>query len=215
MKTIQIISGIISYFFGIFALVFIIILPLMGIYFDYNTNGTSMEPTLINDVYIRLSPKLVPFEDLQVGDIIRFRQIDYQGPPGPVYVPEWNEDHTQIHFTRQTELTQEPNKYTLIHHRIIAINENGLVTKGDNNELSDYPPVKPEEYKGKIIWHLNHINWLFKAMYKYGLWLGCTILYFVISYFPRSKKISDVHTNDSQNDSALYKECKSRKDYKY
>ena len=38
MKTIQIISGIISVFFGIFAIVFIAILPLMGIYFDFNTH---------------------------------------------------------------------------------------------------------------------------------------------------------------------------------
>ncbi len=214
MKTIQIISGIISLFFGIFGLVFIIILPLTGIHFDYNINGTSMEPTLKNEVTIRLSPKLAPFEDLQVGDIILFRQIDYQGP-GIVYVPEWNEDHTKFHLTRQTELAEDPQKYKLIQHRIIAINENSLVTKGDNNEYPDFQPVKPKEYQGKIIWHLNHINWLFKAMYRYGLFLGCVILYYVLSFFPKNAKVSNVHPNNSQNDSALCKDCKSRKDDKY
>ena len=73
MKTIYIISGFICFFFGIFYIVFIAILPKTGIYFDYNIYGHSMEPTLINDVDIRLSPERASFVDLQVGDIIVFK----------------------------------------------------------------------------------------------------------------------------------------------
>ena len=196
MKIIQIIVGIISVFFGIFAVVFIAILPLMGIYFDFNTHGASMEPTLTNDVSIRLSPERAPYEDLQVGDIIVFRQKDYQeinGSPGEVYVPEWNEDHTKFRLVPQTELGEESPKYMLIRHRIIAINENGLVTKGDNNAYQDFPLVQSKEYEGKLVWHMNHINWLFKALYRYGLWTGCTILFLVMSfYLRRETKASNV-----------------------
>ena len=195
MKIIQIVSGIISLFFGIFAVVFIAILPLMGIYFDYNIQGASMEPALTNDVDIRLSPEWVPYEDLEVGDIILFRQKDYlesNMPPGIVYAPEWNEDHTKFQLVRQTELEEESPKYIRVRHRIIAINEDGLVTKGDNNEFRDFLPVKSEEYQGKIVWHMNHINWLFKAMYRYGLWSGCVILFLIISFFLWDKKASAV-----------------------
>ena len=163
----------------------------MGIYFDYDTYGSSMEPALTDEVTIRFSPERAPFKDLQVGDIILFTQIDYQEnnmPPGAVYTPEWNEDHTKLQFVRETELEEESQKYTNILHRIIGINENGLITKGDNNELQDFLPVKSEEYQGKIVWHMNHINWLFKAMYRYGLWLGCSILFIVLSFIPWEKK---------------------------
>ena len=192
MKTIYIISRIISFFFSAFALVFIVFLPLTGIYFDYDTHGSSMEPALTNEVTIRLSPERVPFEDLQVGDIILFRQKDYQKnnmPPGVVYTPEWNEDHTRLQLIHETELEEESQEYINIQHRIIEINEKGLVTKGDNNEFQDFLTVKPEEYQGKIVWHINHINWLFKAMYQYGLWLGCTILFLLCPSFRGKRKI--------------------------
>ena len=191
MKKIQIVSGMISLFFGLFALVFIAILPLMGIYFDYNIYGASMEPALTNAVDIRLSPKWAPYEDLKVGDIILFRQKDYlesNMPPGAVYVPEWNKDHTKLDLVRQTELEEEPPKYIRVQHRIIAISEKGLVTKGDKNEYPDFLSVKPEEYQGKIVWHMNHINWLFKAMYRYGLWAVCVILFVVTSFNLGDKK---------------------------
>ena len=183
MRIIQIILGIISLFFGLFALVFILILPLMGIHFDYNTNGSSMNPTLTNAVDIRLSPERAPYEDLQVGDIIVFKQWDHAAnnmPPGPAYNPEMNEDHNQLEFVRQTEL-EEQKKYILVRHRIIEISEKGLVTKGDNSEWPDFLSVKPEEYQGKIVWHMNHINWLFKAMYRYGLWSGSLVLFIIVS----------------------------------
>ena len=122
-------------------------------------------------------------------------------PPGAVYVPEWNEDNTKINLVRQTEIEEESQKYILIHHRIIEINEKGLVTKGDNNEYQDFLPVKSEEYQGKIIWHMNHINWLFKAMFKYGLWSGFTILYIIISFFLWYKKASALIFTIEQKDS--------------
>ena len=182
--------GIISLFFGIFALVFILILPCTGVYFDYNSHGASMDPTLNNAVTIRISPERAPFEDLQVGDIILFRQKDYQEnnmPPGVVYTPEWDEDHTKFRLVRQTEIEEEHPKYILVQHRIVEINEKGLVTKGDNNEYRDFLPVRFEEYQGKVVWHMNHINWLFKAMYRYGLWSGCMILFFVLSFCSRGR----------------------------
>lgn len=191
MRIIQIILGIITLFFGIFALVFILILPLTGIHFDYNTNGTSMNPTLTNAVDIRFSPERAPYEDLQVGDIIVFKQWDYAEnnlPPGPVYVPVWNENHTKVQFVHQTALEEEQKKYILLRHRIIRINEKGLVTKGDSSEYEDFLPVKPEEYLGKVVCHINHINWLFKAMYRYGLWWGCLILFIIVSLNLWNKK---------------------------
>ena len=186
MKTIYIISGFICFFFGIFYIVFIAILPKTGIYFDYNIYGHSMEPTLINDVDIRLSPERASFVDLQVGDIIVFKQWDYAEdnmPPGLAYVPEWNEDHAKLQFIHQTELEEEQKSYILIRHRIVEINEKGLLTKGDKNEYQDFLSVQPEEYQGKVVWHLNHINWLYKAMYQHGIWLGCSILFFVMWLF--------------------------------
>ena len=200
MRTLQIVSGIISVFFGIFALVFVSILPMMGIYFDYNSHGASMEPALTDAVEIRLSPERAPYEDLQVGDIILFRQADYRensGPPGEAYAPEWNKDHTKLHFVSQTELEESP-KYMHVQHRIIAINENGLVTKGDNNAFQDFLSVKSKDYEGKIVWHMNHINWLFKAMYRYGLWAVCVILFLVTSFYVSDRKMSNVIPNDSQ-----------------
>jgi len=195
MKEIYIITGIISFFFGIFALVFIVFLPLTGIYFGYNSHGTSMEPTLKNPVTIRLSPKWAPFEDLQAGDIILFRQeykLENNGVPGVVYVPKFNKDHTKLQFDRQTEIEKESLQKIYVMHRIIALNKNSLITKGDNNETRDFFSVKPDEYQGKIVWHMNHINCLFKVMYRYGLWLGCTILFYIMSFL-RDKNAFDVH----------------------
>ena len=191
MKIIQITLGIISLFFGIFALVFILILPLTGIYFDYNTNGTAMNPALTNAVDIRLSPERAPFEDLHVGDIIVLKQWDYAEnnmPPGPVYVPELNEDYSKLRFVRQTEIEEEQKKYITVRKRIIEINEKGLVTKWDISEYPDFLTAKPEEYQGKIVWHMNHINWLFKAMYLYGLWGVCLVLFILVSYYSECVK---------------------------
>ena len=192
MRRVRNFSGIISLIFGIFVLIFILCLPLVGIYFDYNTSGSSMEPALTDAVDIRLGPKWVPHENLKVGDIIVFRQEDYQeseGPPGAAYVPVWNKDQTKIQFVPEMESEEKAKEYIWVRHRVIAIRENCLITKGDSNECRDFPAVKFEEYQGKIVWHMNHINWLFKAMYRYGLWGGCLIMFLVSSFFlQRDKK---------------------------
>ena len=192
MRIIQIITGIISLFFGLFAVLIMVFFPLAGIYFDYNSHGSSMEPALTNAVDIRISPKWTPFDELQIGDIIVFRQEDYpeDRPPGKVYALAWDKDHTKFQLVPEVE-PEETKKYILIRHRIIAINENSLVTKGDNNELRDLQTVQPENYQGKIVWHMNHINWLFKAMYQGGLLIGCTILFFVSSLLLQSAEKED------------------------
>ena len=126
-----------------------------------------------------------------MGDIILFRRKDYQeddGPPGEVYSPEWNKDHTQFRLVPQTELVEGSPEYIHIRHRIIAISEKGLVTKGDNNAYQDFLPVQAKDYEGKIVWHMNHINWLFKAMYRYGVWMGCTMLYIILSFYLENDK---------------------------
>ena len=137
-----------------------------------------MEPTLTNHVDIRLGPELVPYEELRVGDIIVFRQED--GPPGRTFLPEWNDEHNKYQFIPDTE-QEEAKKYIRVMHRVISINKNGLITKGDNNEFVDFFPVKADDYQGKIIWHMNHIDWLFKGLYRYDIQYLCSCLYIVPS----------------------------------
>ena len=178
MKTLQIISGIVSLIIFLFGLVFFSILPIAGIHFDFNGRGTSMEPAMIDSVELRLEPERAPYDSLQIGDIIVFRYPDSStySSAGMKYVAKWDEDHTVVSLVAETEEEKEKT-YTRFCHRIIDITEDGLITKGYNNEYQDPLYIQPEDYQGKVVWHMNHIDWLFKVIYLYGAGMGCVFLF--------------------------------------
>ena len=53
---------------------------------------------------------------------------------------------------------------TLVTHRVIEINSDGIVTKGDNNEEADSDIVKKENFVGKNIFWIPKVGYLVKAI---------------------------------------------------
>jgi len=55
-------------------------------------------------------------------------------------------------------------------HKIIAINEDGIHTKGDNNENEDMVPLTPEQIDGRVVFIVPKIGYIIqKAQTKNGV----------------------------------------------
>ncbi|MBE6138943.1 MAG: signal peptidase I [Firmicutes bacterium] len=59
----------------------------------------------------------------------------------------------------------DKNENTII-HRIVNIQDNGIITKGDNNENNDNQIVKLSDIKGKYIFHIKYLGSIKMFMYE-------------------------------------------------
>ena len=147
-------------------------LPSRGINIMASTKGDSMYPTIQEGaLFIWYDRDRVPFEDVEVGDIIIFREQDRN----------YSDDVPTPDYT----------KYHLIMHRAVEIIEDtdrSIITEGDGNGYTDQWPVLNRDYIGKVVWFRNDIGWPLRILtVNFGFfWLvGVTallgILVFILS----------------------------------
>lgn len=65
---------------------------------------------------------------------------------------------------------------TMITHRVIKVEKEGILTQGDANESPDYGLVTPENYVGKTIGSIPCVGYLIHFMQKRGVQLGIGLL---------------------------------------
>ena len=164
------------------------ILPAHGIQLTVNTTGTSMEPT-IKEGCLAICDENVPFEDIQVGDIILFQErssimsgsastvVTFTLPgsadsasssPAPTEEEVDATSDPAVNAAYDTDVEEKFEdtdiRYTgsTVMHRVVEINENSdraLFTEGDGNGYRDQLPVMKSGYIGKYIFHMNYIGW--------------------------------------------------------
>ncbi|MCL2341995.1 MAG: signal peptidase I [Firmicutes bacterium] len=76
----------------------------------------------------------------------------------------------------------EPGVQRHVCHRVIAIDDNGLITtKGDNNNSEDLGNVSESNFIGKVIWHNNYIAYYYNVYQSpYGVWKAVVLPVVVI-----------------------------------
>ena len=73
--------------------------------------------------------------------------------------------HTNIEKIKEKDIIAfKMSDGTLVTHRVIEINSDGIVTKGDNNEEADSDIVKKENFVGKNIFWIPKVGYLVKAI---------------------------------------------------
>ena len=147
-----------------------------------------MEPT-IKEGCLAICDENVPFEDIQVGDIILFKERSSimsgsassvvtftlapadsdTSTPAPVDASSTEEEvdapSGEIDDTDVGEKFEDTDiRYTgnTVMHRVVEINEQAdraLFTEGDGNGYRDQLPVMKSGYIGKYIFHMNYIGW--------------------------------------------------------
>lgn len=142
-----------------FSLIFILshsILPAFGIDICGDVSGISMNPTITEGALI--IGKRMPYEELQVGDIITFKKIDHIIQT----VDENGQTHDEVVFLDNENIT----------HRIVSIDVKGIHTKGDNED-ADFYPVDESRYVAQVVWWNNYLGRPFRLMFGYKglLWL--------------------------------------------
>ena len=128
-------------FFSLALIFFHSILPAFGIDVCWDVSGISMSPTITEGALV--IGKRVPYEKLQVGDIITFKMIDHINQT----VDENGQAHSEAVYLDNENIT----------HRIINNGAKGIHTKGDNVGADLYP-VDESRYVSKVIWHNNFLG---------------------------------------------------------
>ena len=152
------------------------ILPAFGLHITVGASGQSMDPTILDGALTTWSDR-VQFSDLEVGDIIIFREW------ADVTEKVYDQAHSTIAARREGEEPEEEEKPTYrdegieyaedkyVMHRIVEIRQDdeyldrALFTRGDNNRNLDPRPTFESGYVGVITWTMNYIGWPFRIMY--------------------------------------------------
>lgn len=74
-----------------------------------------------------------------------------------------------------------------ITHRIVSISENGVVTKGDANNIVD-PVVEKNNIVGKVILRLGFVGFIFYLFSKIYTWVLLFVIGLLITIFIPDKK---------------------------
>ena len=128
----------------------ITLLPRIGIDFHYSHSGDSMLPT-IKDTDLLVVSSRVPFSELQVGDIVVYKEFE-------------TEQMSRYWKAGEEPKAREENKYkeNLILHRIVEKTEEGYILKGDHNEGADPGVLDEEGYVGKMVLRIPLLGWFFQ-----------------------------------------------------
>lgn len=197
---IEIVLVIIALFFSLFIIIFEKVLPARGLHVLYNNEGQSMEPTLREGGLVISDD--TPYEELQVGDIIEFRNI-FRDINMSVTTFKKNPETGKLEAVSVNE-QNIPGARDNVIHRIITIDEEGLHTRGDNNPANDPKPIPRDAYISKITWHMNYIGWPFKIMYAHGGFYGNIIVIIIVGVsILITWKIANVNKPDDRNSAEL------------
>lgn len=94
------------------------------------------------------------YEDVQVGDVVAYSTMDA-------------ETDEEIHIV----------------HEVIDITEEGLVTKGTNNNTPDPYPVTKDMVYAEVVWHTNILNTLYynpSLIIFSGIFVIAAVVFFVV-----------------------------------
>ena len=87
------------------------------------------------------------------------------------------------------------NNNRLVVHRIITINDEEIITKGDANDAEDKPILK-ENIKGKLVYHLEgfgkYVNFI-----KTPLGIGCVLIITILLFFVTRDKKEEIELDDN------------------
>ena len=148
------------------------ILPLFGLRIRTSNYGISMEPTLKERALFILDEG-IPFSDLQIGDIIAFKERTDAGQRYGFHNGTSQPKEYRGVIVQPGESVQNPPQardegitYTEKHiiHRIVDIrpaDENHDIaywTQGDNSSFIDNRVVMESGFEGKVIWYANGLG---------------------------------------------------------
>lgn len=107
----------------------------------------------------------------------------------------------------------------LVTHRVIAITNEGMETKGDSNEVTDGISTTPANFHGKTLFSIPYVGYALKALQKpLYIAIGCIVLlgiflfYVVDAYYEKAQTNAEECADDSV---AIPKESGKRKRGKY
>ena len=165
------------------------LLPHLGITLNFSTHGNSMDPTIRGNAFVVISTA-VPFEELNPGDIILFKEpkglntatdiikvhiskVDENGSP---YSDSASPGETASESASESEsiyslenIEYLPNRAVL--HRIVDIKDAEdaqtlLITQGDANPYLDRYPVTEDAYLGRMLWHADFVGEIINILYQ-------------------------------------------------
>lgn len=166
-----------------------VILPAFGYRISCTTDSPSMQPLMVGETLL-LEDTRVKFEDLEVGDIISYRERADVGDnvashsfvirnyaPGSK-LPE--EEKIEEPKTYKDEGIQYKPDINIVHRVVEIIDGQGdraVICKGDNNPVNDPKVVMASALNGKVIWSKSYIGAAFRWLYKDGsvLWLMAAV----------------------------------------
>ena len=167
-------------------IVLFLILPLFGYSITSTVDSPSMNPLMMGETLL-LEDTRIGFEDLEVGDIISYRErVDADDnratatfkirnypagsrPPAEEPEPKYKEEGIQY----------KPDKNIV--HRVVEIidgqGDRAIVCRGDNNPVNDPKVVMASAFNGKVIWSKSYIGAAYRWLYKDGsvLWLMAAV----------------------------------------
>lgn len=82
----------------------------------------------------------------------------------------------QEEYGKNEIITYQINDIYYVTHRIVRIEENGYITKGDHNNTEDKDIVDKRQIKGKVIIHSKVLG----KIYKYKFYIIIILLVFLV-----------------------------------
>ena len=167
-------------------IVLFLILPLFGYSITSTVDSPSMNPLMMGETLL-LEDTRIGFEDLEVGDIISYRErVDADdnratatfkirnypaGSKPPAEEPEPKYKDEGIQYKPDINIV----------HRVVEIidgqGDRAIICKGDNNPVNDPKVVMASALNGKVIWSKSYIGVAYRWLYKDGsvLWLMAAV----------------------------------------
>lgn len=110
-----------------------------------------MEPTIKEGALI--VGRHTSYDELEIGDIITFKKRFL---------------YAVASSSGTAEATVQYLDHDTITHRIVSIEEDGIHTRGDNEDGNDGYPVLPDGYVAKVVLWNNYFGWPFLVMFELG-----------------------------------------------
>lgn len=92
----------------------------------------------------------------------------------------------------------------LVTHRVIAITNEGMETKGDSNDVTDGVSTTPANFRGKTLFSIPYVGYVIKALQKpLYIAIGCIVLlgiflfYVVDAYYEKAQTNAEECGDDS------------------
>lgn len=198
-------------------IVLFLILPMFGYTITSTVDSPSMNPLMMGETLL-LEDINVAFKDLEVGDIISYRErvdADDNWTNSSFVVrnyPAGSEAPTEEQAPKYIDSGIEYKSDKNIVHRIVEIidgqGDRAIICKGDNNPVNDPKVVMASAFNGKVIWSKSYIGAAYRWLYKDGsvLWLvaavfipiGVWILVLMLCAVRLSKKSTPASSTPSE-----------------